>query len=140
MTPLEAFFLITTLVSLFWGYRSYIAAKPQLHKLKKRKAIPKLEKELALIEKLHDSPSERVIYLLQALLFCAGAAGAILMFSSIEHIFYNAGFSSAIRWFGGAFIYLFAAYRMGRCAAATTYYKRNIDRLKKAINDAEDVD
>jgi hypothetical protein len=58
------------------------------------------------------------------------------MFSSIEHVFYNAGFSSAISWLGGGFIYLFAAYRLGRCAASTTHYERSRDRLIELIKQA----
>jgi hypothetical protein len=65
MTPLELFFLVTALLSLFLGYRSYVAAKPELRKLRKRKALPKLKKELALVERLHASPSERALYLLR---------------------------------------------------------------------------
>jgi hypothetical protein len=140
MKPLEVFFLVGTLLSLYWGYKSYRAAGSELLRIRKQKNLLKLRKELALLERLHSSPSERIAYMIEAILICLGAIGVVLMLSSLKSIANIAGFTAFVastHWLGGGFIYLFAVYRLGRCHATTSArYDKIVERLSKAISEA----
>jgi hypothetical protein len=138
MTPLEIFFLIGTLLSMYWGYMSYRAAKGELQRLRRRRSLPRLLKERALLERLHTSPSERIAYMVEGVLISIGGLGALLMFSSIEFV---SSFSSSIaaieRWVGGGAVYLFALYRLGKCNAATKSFESHIERINTQIKEVE---
>lgn len=138
MTPLEIFSLVGTVLGLYWGYMGYRAAKPEREKQRKRRSLPRLLKEKALLERLHTSPSERIAYMVEGVLFSISGIGALLMFSAIPFVGpFSPALGAVERWLGGGAVYLFALYRLGRCNAATKNYESRIERINKEISEAE---